>query len=289
MVVSRYIRSQAGRRDAWAMTDTIVSFAAPPVVEVVAAVAFDGVDAELGPLLAAFWKEQLRESFPRLQQQPPYSAPVEQFPLSGPTPSLNFALGGAFPSARLWAVSADGEELLQLQPGYFACNWRKVQPDREYDRWLRRRTAFEHWYGALCEFLAVEGSGQPKITQCEVTYINHIQPGQTWRDHADFGRIFTVAIPAGVGYPFEQASLQIERQMRHDDEPYGRLHVKILPAFARDGKSPLYVLELTARGAPMGDGVAGALAFLDRGREAIDRNFVAITSEEMHQEWGLVK
>jgi hypothetical protein len=67
----------------------------------------------------------------------------------------------------------------------------------------------------------------------------------------------------------------------------GRLYAKIIPAFGPDGTTPLYVFELTARGEPQGDGTEGALTFLDLGRAAIDRTFLALTTRTMHEEWEL--
>ncbi len=268
------------------VNEPIVSFTAPPVVEVVAGVAFDGVDAELGPLLGAFWKEQLRETFPVLEQQPPYSPPMEQFPISRSSADP-FEISTTYPPARLWAKSVDGQQILQLQPGYFACNWRRVRPSDDYDRWPRRRNEFERWFSSLCEFLATEGTGQPKITQCEVTYINHIRGGGAWSDHSQFDKIFTLNLDVSNVGDFEQAIVQVDSVLKNEfGQPTGRLHLKILPAFARDGKTPLYVFELTARGAPRGDGLPGALSFLNEGRKAIDLAFVAATSPLMHREWG---
>jgi len=268
--------------------ETIVTFTNPPVVEVVAGVAFDGVDPLLGPMLAAFWKEQLRDRFPVVQHQPPYTPPVEQFPTGGAVPGLSFEFGLALPASRLWVQSRDGQELLQLQPGYFACNWRKVQPSGEYDRWLKRRSAFKRWFEMLSDYLVAEGNGQPKVTQCEVTYVNHIRPGASWSRHSEFNKVFAVTASTPADYPPEQISTELQLALVDGDQAYGRLHIKILPAFDRDGKTPLYVLELTARGAPSDDGVGGATAFLDRGREAIDRTFVAITTGAMHLDWGMV-
>jgi len=266
--------------------ETIVSFAEPPVVEVVAGVAFDGVDPELGPLLAAFWKEHLRSAFPVLEQQPPYSPPVEHFPLGGASSRLSLNLD-TFLTPRIWAKSGDGDRVLQLQPGYFACNWRKVGAGGEYDRWPRRRSDFAHYFSLLSEFLATEGGGEPKVTQCEVTYVNHIRPGEPWADLSDFGNVFAISIKPAESYPLEQASIQAEYLMLDQGEPYGRVHVKVLPALDRIGKTPLYVLELTARGAPRSGGAAGALTFLDKGREAIDQLFVNLTTRAMHLEWGV--
>jgi hypothetical protein len=89
------------------------------------------------------------------------------------------------------------------------------------------------------------------------------------------------------GYPLEQVAIEPNFLITEDGAPIGRLHAKIFPAFARDGNSRLYVFELTARGAPRGGSVGEAIAFLDRGREAIDRMFVAMTTRGMHEEWGI--
>jgi uncharacterized protein (TIGR04255 family) len=268
------------------MSVATVSFKAAPVVEVVAGVAFDALSAEMGALLGAFWKERLRGRFPGLEQQPPYFPTVEQFTAEPGAAGFSFDRGGSFPTPRLWASSKDGQELLQLQPGWFACNWRKVSESAQYDRWLKRRNAFEHWYQTLESFLGGEGTGKPTVSQCEVTYINHIRSGGVWNRHSDIDRVFSASLSPPGPYRLEQLSAQAQFVLEDDGEPYGRLHAKVMPAFALDGKTPLYVFELTARGAPLGEGLAGALEFLDRGRHAINRAFLAMTTEEMHAEWG---
>jgi uncharacterized protein (TIGR04255 family) len=268
--------------------ESIVSFRRPPVVEVVAGVTFDGLGEDAGPLLGAFWKECLRQQFPSLQQQPPYFPSDEQFPpeVGGLVPTLRWSSG--LPPVRLWAQSTDGKELLQLQPGWFACNWRKVQPDCEYDRWWNRREAFRQHFNSLSDYMAVEGAGQPKVRQCEVTYINHIPTSASWSDLSEFSKVFRVASPPDVPFPSEQLACQIQFVLSNlDGQPYGRLYAKIFPALGPDGKTLLYVFELTARGAPQGDGVDGALSFLDLGRAAIDKTFLAFTTREMHEEWEL--
>jgi uncharacterized protein (TIGR04255 family) len=267
------------------MSDSIVSFTSPPVVEVVVGVAYDGLTGEAGTLLAALWKERLRSQFPTLQQQPPYSPAEEQFPLEGRSISFNVVPG--LPTARLLAQSSDGQEVVQLQPGWFACNWRKVQSGGEYDRWSSRRQAFRNNFIALSDYMSKEGAGEPKIRQCEVTYINHITPTATWSRHSDIAKLFRVTSSPDVPYELEQVSYQSQFKLERDGDPFGRLYAKIIPAFGADGRMPLYVFELTARGIPRGDGVDGALTFLDEGRQAIDLTFVALTTEAMHADWGI--
>jgi uncharacterized protein (TIGR04255 family) len=268
------------------VSDVSVSFTAPPVVEVVAGVSLDGVTSEHAPLLNAFWAERLRKRFPRLEQQPPYSPPVEIFPSGGH--KISFQLGVGSPPVRLWALTGDGQELLQLQPGWFACNWRKVQPHDEYDRWPQRSSSFEQWFRALSDYLISEGVGEPKITQCEVTYVNHIRAGDEWARHGQFQRVFDVRFGADLQLPLEEVTAQASFLLQAEgSEPTGRLHVKVFPAYDRDGVTPLYVLELLVRGRPASDDLNGALSFMDQGRRVIDDAFVALTTNEMHNRWGM--
>ena len=263
----------------------VASFRSPPVVEVVAAVALDGMAGpEVAPLLGAYWRERLRSRFPRLEQQPPYSPTIEEFPRAGPFGQMQWNVG--VPQTRLWAMTHDGTELLQLQPGWFACNWRKVQPRDQYDRWPARRDSFATWFGDLAEYMSREGLPELHIRQCEVTYINHVRPGQAWSDHGQLAHVLNLSLGAPAEYPLEQVSAEFQFVLKRDEEPYGRLHVRVLPAYDQDRKTPLYVLELTARGAPLGQGLPGALSFMDAGRLAINTTFASMTTSTMHEEWG---
>ncbi len=267
------------------MTEQRISFRSPPVVEVVAGVALDDrqLRPETGPQLAAFWHTRLRERFPRVEHQPSYTPTTEQFPATAPSFQLQWNVGVA--PTRLWALTDDGQELLQLQPGWFACNWRKVQPQDEYDRWPARRSEFARWFRELTSFLADEGLEAPRITQCEVTYVNHIRPGDSWTDHVDIDQLLKLTVPPSMPLPLEQVTTQAQYLMQRDGAPVGRVHVRVIPAYDQDGKTPLYVLEITARGVPAGPRLEDALAFLTSGRDAINDTFVAITTRQMQQEW----
>lgn len=58
------------------------------------------------------------------------------------------------------------------------------------------------------------------------------------------------------------------------------------PRFLVQDDRPLLLLQLTARGAPIGEGLEGAREFFDLGREWIVKGFVDVTSPEMHGKWG---
>lgn len=269
------------------MTEQVVSFTSPPVVEVVAGVTFDVVSAETDAVLGAFWKDRLREQFPHIQRQPPYQPAIEQFSTdflpSDPPAELSLS---PFPAARLWASATDEQELIQLQPGYFACNWRKLETGAEYDRWPNRRQAFQRWYNEFVSYLLESNIPEPDIRQCEVTYINHIAADDGSNHQQLFDRTFGVSFDHPTGYPFELAAIQAQFLVGDAGNPNGRLYAKIMPAFSKKGL-PLYVFELTVRGIPKGPRLDDAIDFLDDGRDAINSAFVTMTSDQIHEEWGM--
>ena len=52
---------------------------------------------------------------------------------------------------------------------------------------------------------------------------------------------------------------------------------------------PIFVLNLTARGEPLGDGVNGAFAFLELARDWIVKGFDELTRPEMHRVWERIQ
>lgn len=262
----------------------VVSFARPPVVEVVAGLVFSDYPAELTVFLSAFWTEELRREFPSLQLQPPYTPPEEQFD-DRIVPAVSFQLGATFPAPRLWAAAEDGQELVQLQADWLAHNWRKVKPDGEYDRWEARRAALTRTYDALKDYLTGSGIAMPQIRQCEVTYVNHISLESMPEGHGAVGSFLKGQEVLSRLGNVEQLTLQTSYKIDTGTRPVGRLHVKLNPALDASGK-PVYVLELTARSAPATMDLETALSFLDSGRNAINNAFMGLTTESAHQRWG---
>lgn len=265
------------------------SFRNPPVTEVVAGVSFKPIEELSAPRIGQLWAEKLIQAFPRVEEQLPYEPPVERFDQRAPSISFGLEVGG-FPRPRVWFVNQSGDEVVQIQHNYFACNWRKVRPDAEYGRWGSRRTAFATWFQVFRSFLAEQALGEVSPTQCEVTYVNHIEPADGWSEHGDAAAVFrSLAMPPfgteGFGGRLEQVQMAEQFRLEREGEPFGRLHVVLQPAFRRVDNRPIYVLELTARGRPAGDSNDAVLAFLDEGREAIVRAFAALTTSTMHDVW----
>lgn len=263
-------------------------YARPPVVEVVAAVRFADLPLVISAGLGEFWRSRLAVELPDIVAQSPYQAPVEQFDRRFMTPDFNLDVRTVPPLARYWFSAASGDELVQLQPNWLACNWRKVTPDAQYARWYSRRRAFLQRYRQLSDW-AEEREAHIVPNQCEVTYINHIYPMPTvWSNHADAHKVFRglQSIDTPVGIRTEQAVWQAQYLLDADSKGSGRLHVKVQPAFSLKDDMPIFVTELTARGAPSTPSLDGVMAFLDKGREAIVKMFEATTTLEAQEGWG---
>jgi hypothetical protein len=142
----------------------------------------------------------------------------------------------------------------------------------------------------FAKFVAAQKLGNIVPNQCEVTYINQIQTGSVWERHSQVGRVLNVMAPE-----FNDESLPTPEQFRFSAQylmgdsnaPIGRLHLDFHPAFRAVDRSPIFAMNLTARGKPLGDGFDGVARFMDVGRENIVRGFRALTTPAMHKEWGL--
>lgn len=266
------------------------SYDHPPVVEVVASMSFDRLPAKATVLLGAFWASHLAKSHPNVEEHPPHIPPIERFGGSTFAPELAFQFRQEFPSPRFWFLNEKQDELLQLQPDWLSCNWRKVQPDAEYGRWPARRRAFVEFFNLLNSYLIDKRIGPLVARQCEVTYVNHIFPNAVWQEHRDLYKILRLVnnVDTGRDVYAEQVDARFHYVIPDDDGKYiGRLHITATPGYVELGKTPIYRLELTARGAPLGDGLDGVLSFLDKGRKIVVQTFSDVTSAEIQREWGL--
>jgi hypothetical protein len=79
------------------------------------------------------------------------------------------------------------------------------------------------------------------------------------------------------------------RLLRGDaGEPRGRLYIQAVPALTPPPDlHPGYSLTLRVVQKPLDAGKAGVFACQDEGRDLIVRSFKDITTEKMHEVWGL--
>ena len=186
------------------------------------------------------------------------------------SPQFLFALGETMPASRLWCLSEDGEELLQLQRNWLACNWRRVKPDSVYGRYEPRRDSFTHAYSALQSFVERYDLGKVEPTMCEVTYVNHITPNAAWSSLREAHRVLNVLNAPNGRFLENQEQVQLSTQFAMKNalgSPFGQLHVSITPGLSRPEGLPMLVLNMTARATPADQTAEGVLSAIDSGRE----------------------
>jgi uncharacterized protein (TIGR04255 family) len=99
-------------------------FSRPPVAEVALSIQFEPLTGFRVAHFGVFWA-QIRDRFPKTQEQPPLPPVVERFGVRVQVPQLQFGVGMVPP--RCWFLDQDETELLQLQTDRVILNWRKLE------------------------------------------------------------------------------------------------------------------------------------------------------------------
>lgn len=267
-------------------------FEHPPVAEVALAVYFAPPLQLQSAQLGRLW-DRWRDRYPVTQDQPPMPPiPIESFPA---TPlNMSFQFIGGFPGPRVWFSSKDGDRLLQVQSDRLVLNWRRTKSDDEYPHYEELRPAFVDAVANFTEFLASEGLGPVQFSQAEVTYINPISLSSLGSP-PNFSKLvvpWTNEFSDDFLPNTENVHLQLSFQIVNPEDggAIGRLYVEGNAALHQNvgevSQSEVYMLQLFARGRPIGEGLEGALAFLDLGHDYVVNGFVSLTTEEIRKEWG---
>lgn len=268
------------------------SFENPPLVEVVLGVQFEPLERMNTTHFGSLWQAFSRD-FPQVEENAPLEPAFERFGLGMPIQPPRrpqFLTRPELP--RLWFISEDESQLVQVQKDRFIHNWRKREGG--YPRYESIRSNF---VGELEQFMAFADNhdlGPVQPNQVEATYINHILPCECW---SEFGQLWKVLNP--VGEPNWNGSLPSPETVTFgasfvitatgSAEPVGRLHVRAEPAIHNENRQRLLKMTLTARGTPTNPTAASVFEFLDRGREFIVRGFEQLTTPEMHAIWRKVR
>ncbi|MFA7237017.1 MAG: TIGR04255 family protein [Phycisphaeraceae bacterium] len=274
------------------MAKDTINFDKPPVVEVAISVQFDPIEGLTTAHLGLLWQEY-RKEFPKCVDQPslePVKETFGQFPRTGPKFTILTNVGS---KVRLWFMSENQSDLIQIQHNRFVRNWRQTSDSDMYPRYPQLRESFSQEYHVFLGFLEKQGLPLPRANQCEVTYVNHIQTCDVWERHGQLDRVLNLWKKpelTDIGPEPENARV-IARYVLNNAEgkPVGRLHIDCEPAFHATSRQPIFVLKLVARGEPDKDDFDGMMDFFDRGRQYINRAFMSITTDELHHVWGRTK
>ena len=227
----------------------------------------------------------MADELPNAEERPAYGAPVERFPapLQGSQVSMGLRFGQ--PPSRFWF--SDGSHLVQVQPDWFAYNWRKTKDRPDYERYEAGRECFEMYLDRLRSFLKLELSVDLQPTQCEITYVNHIALSTLDAELGPLGALLRDVQPrTGQYLPTPgHADFACAYEMQAGDSR-GRLHVSARTATDPKSGELIVILTLTVRSDPRHRDISKVLQFLDHGREWIVRGFVDLTTPQMHTRWG---
>lgn len=267
-------------------------FADPPLVEVAIGVQFDPLTTLRSAHLGVWWGS-FRHDFPRVEEQPPLPPMAERFGVE--TAVLwrpQFSISTDVVVNRTWFLNESGSELIQVQADRCHHNWRKVKPDQPYPRYDAIVGSFEAELRSFESFVQQEAIGPAlRFNQCELVYVNLMTSGvgapEEWRGHSDPAAVLAELSRTPHWGTIEDVTMRIRQHIPGESgQPIGRLTAEFEPVFLSEDKREGYKLQLTARGEPLGKGLAGVRRFLDVGHRLIVRGFTDLTTPEMHKIWG---
>lgn len=261
------------------LSPPLPNYAKPPVVEVVFAVGVQPLPLSIVDL-ARFGLERLGGDFPVHADHPPVQMPIETFGGAMQSVMVTLSLLTGPPPVRLWFQSEDRTRLVQVQRDWFACNWQGASSSATYPRYEANEPFFSETWDNFAHYIEGLGHGVPTPNQCELTYINHILPGPLWDRYGQISKVIRLAGDADSFLPEpEDGQVVFRYRIPFEGRPVGRLYVQATPALRSEDSSPLIQLQIIARGAPIGEGRSGVIAFFRLAHEWIVRGFAAVTTD----------
>ena len=256
------------------------SFDRPPLVEVALGVEFSPVPG-FGAVALVRLADGLHDRYPVVQEYPPLPP--------NPPIGVDDQIGGGLvvnmgaPSIRLWLLSQEQDQLLQVQRDRLILNWRAVTGSGSYPRYRDAlRPAFAREYQGLLSFLT-EAELPPSVpVGVEVTYIN-VATGSD--ESSDIGAILRSQRPSAgrLGAPGTTRLQQQWKWTGHD----GAASILRIDAEQSTGERPAIAVNLTARSAlSTNAGVDDVLRSLDLCHDEVVSAFVELTEPDRHLEWG---
>ena len=274
------------------VTKLLPEYEKPPVVEVAVMVQFEAPTLEMTQIMR--WWSRIQRQFPGYEQVPPIPPATESFEVPKVAkPLVQFQLLDTPPVPRIFIKKATDTELIQIQQDRFGYSWRKLKPEDDYPRYVTIRHRFVQQLNSFEKFLKSENLEAMNLTLCEVTYVNHILGSGVWHGHNELHKVIPSVTPR-----LSDNFLSLPEDMRFatryvigtsKTRPLGRLYVNVEPRFLTADMTPIFLMRLTARGAPQGLGRVGILKTLDLGHEWIVRAFTTLTSPEMHKAWRRIR
>lgn len=164
-------------------------FGNPPVVEVVFSVVLDNPIPFFGFGFVMKLGEMFGDKYPFVQDHPILQKKIESFGRPGDIMAqVEFRQRPPFP--RIWFVSEDDTQVVQVQDDRFSFNWRKVTADTEYPRFDAVFSDFKETLNLFLKAARELGFKQVNPVQFEITYVSRIKQGAGFVTFRDLGKIF---------------------------------------------------------------------------------------------------
>lgn len=251
----------------------------PPVIEVIFGVQYKDLKEFQSPHIGIFWEKFGRSKYPVCKEMPPLGRIEENYGPPSSHQTIKIESMELPPLPRVFFISEEENHLIQLQRDRFVQNWRKLREDVEYPRYRQLLPQFLESWEALKNIVEELGIGQLEPDQYELTYVNHIPKGNGWETLSDIGKIFPeFQCPVGNRFLPEPEGVLWRRIYRFPEQK-GRLHVSMRQAISSDAKTPLLVLNLTARGFAEGE----LKSWFDMAREWIVKGFADLTGHDIQK------
>jgi uncharacterized protein (TIGR04255 family) len=262
----------------------IVSFAHPPVIEVVAGIQFKALEGFRATHLGLLWRE-FGEDYGGFREVAPLEPMVETF---GAPVRMKLELTDVPPLPRVWFLRNDERGLIQVQRDRLHYNWKKAGDTDQYPRYESVMERFEGCLRTLGAFVDAHEIGRLEPVQYELTYINLIPEGQGWSGFADVGSVLPdLSWRSGPGR-FLPAPAGLELHATFDlPDQNGRLRTVVRTGVRRTDDYRQIQVELTVRGIGPSRDLGGLRTWFDLAHEWAVRGFADLIAPAVQaQHWG---
>lgn len=256
-------------------------FSDPPAVETLLGFHFKPLSGWSVPHFGLFW-HKIRREYPRVEVHPPIAGEMVRFELDAR--QAQFHLTSEVP-VRCWFIHKSESRIVQVQNSSFIQNWRKSDKGSQYLHYDDLRPRFLHMWRLFREFLLKNGVEEPIVTQCEVTYINHIDRGKGWDRLSQLSEVIPTW-SAQTSEGFLPAPVGISIDAVYPIRDVGKLEIILQPGIRKADATETLQLVVTARCKPRTSDARELLNCLNLGREWVVQGFTDFTSKSMHEIWG---
>lgn len=247
-----------------------IRFSNPPLNEVVLDVSFS--DSKWGVEHFGLYFEEHVPKFVGTKIQHP-------LPPAGLQPT-GLALVTEAELPRVWYEFEEKPFLVQIQKDRFILNWRKVTNlNNVYPLFKEFYGRFETEWNNFSSFCSAQDVGNPKVNRIELTYINHLVKGQHWNTLAELSQHFRSL--AFVKDYSELSAFSFSAKYLSSGIPILQSYKPAKTATGED----LYIVELKTM--PQVSAPGEMQAAMKKSNAILVEEFVRITSELAHKNWGL--